>query len=426
MSIDRNLDFYRRRAKELLKLARSGSREASERFARHHPDFSDSNAPQDNIALNQAQLVIAREQGFSSWPRFKAYIDSLERSGNQSPEDRLQEIIRAKEVDSLAAFFGQEPRAASFRVEPLGVTPLHIAASVNWVEGAEFLLAAGADVNALSENLGMTPLRMAIGYGASEVALFLLESGADPNLSDSDQKTNVQTAAYAGNAAMIRALIDHGATVDIFGAIALSNEELVREICARDPDSLKQRMCSHQSVTIFPLHLAAYLNSTSMIDLLIDLGADHAAEDEQGRRAIDLALQAGNRQAYERLSALGSAANPELIALVGSADRAERIARLHQALVDNDLSSAEAELDADPSLISQHFPDVWGTGGTFGATALHWAAMFGHIEMARMLLERGASLTARDLTYDATPLGWAAEYRRREMVAFLEANGPRL
>jgi len=42
-----------------------------ERFARHHPS-----ARQDAVSLAAAQLVIARELGFSSWPRLKAAIDA--------------------------------------------------------------------------------------------------------------------------------------------------------------------------------------------------------------------------------------------------------------------------------------------------------------------------------------------------------------
>jgi Ankyrin repeat len=50
-------------------------------------------------------------------------------------------------------------------------------------------------------------------------------------------------------------------------------------------------------------------------------------------------------------------------------------------------------------------------------TPLHLAAF------ARLLLERGADLSLRDLTYGGTPAHWAKEYRRREMCAFLEAQG---
>jgi len=56
------------------------------------------------------------------------------------------------------------------------------------------------------------------------------------------------------------------------------------------------------------------------------------------------------------------------------------------------------------------------------ATPLHHAALAGHAEVVRLLVERGARLDIADTIYDGTPLDWAihgeqaavAEYLRRE------------
>jgi ankyrin repeat protein len=426
MPNDPNLEFHRRRARELLKAAQAGDPAARARFARHHPDFvaapsaTEREGP-DGHALNQAQLVIAREAGFSSWPRLKAYVSALERSRDQAPPERLQQIIRERDLDALAGFLDQYPDAVQWQIEPLGFTPSHVAVSVNWDAGVGCLLDAGADIDAANNQLGMSPLRAAVHYGCTALALGLLAGGADPRVTDSEQRTVMQAAAYAGDVTVLRALIDAGVAPDIFAAVALGDAERVRRLCADDRRILEQRMCAHQNVTITPLHLATRLDDAAMVALLIDLGADPSPTDEQGRTPIDLALHAGNRTAYRQLQARGAAANAELLAMVGDPERAERMANLHSALVDGDLAAVERALDADPSLVNQRLPDVWGTGGTFGAAPLHWAAMFGRIDVARLLLGRGASLSLRDLTYDSTPLGWATEHRRREMVAFLEA-----
>jgi hypothetical protein len=60
-----NLEYYRKAAKSLLQAAKSGDQNAQERVARH------ANKPTQSPALHQAQLTIAREQGFASWPRFR-------------------------------------------------------------------------------------------------------------------------------------------------------------------------------------------------------------------------------------------------------------------------------------------------------------------------------------------------------------------
>src|SRR5258708_4009101 len=66
-----DLRQLRRQAKELRDAARRGDPDAIERFARHHPG-----APQGTVTLAAAQLVIARELGFASWPQLKAAVDA--------------------------------------------------------------------------------------------------------------------------------------------------------------------------------------------------------------------------------------------------------------------------------------------------------------------------------------------------------------
>jgi ankyrin repeat protein len=47
-----------------------------------------------------------------------------------------------------------------------------------------------------------------------------------------------------------------------------------------------------------------------------------------------------------------------------------------------------------------------------GATALHFAAFYGHSDVARALIAAGADVNARDGKFGATPAGWAIEYLR--------------
>jgi hypothetical protein len=135
VSHEPNLDFYRRRAKELLGQAQAGDSSALSRFEKHYPEFRGGSQPPADLALSQAQLVIARENGFPNWPRLKAYIEALERSRQQSPEDRLQSIIRARDLDALCTFIAANPDSPNFRIEPVGDTPLHLA--TGWLDGTK-------------------------------------------------------------------------------------------------------------------------------------------------------------------------------------------------------------------------------------------------------------------------------------------------
>ena len=67
-----NLEQQKKRAKELLKAVREDDTDAVDRWDVHHP----KGAAADRL-LADAQLVIARENGFPSWPRMKAHIDTL-------------------------------------------------------------------------------------------------------------------------------------------------------------------------------------------------------------------------------------------------------------------------------------------------------------------------------------------------------------
>src|SRR5215469_237050 len=104
-----NLEQYKKQAKELVRACANGAPEAMQRVRRHHPKFQrqadapdlDSETWDDTnsgktIALTDAQLVIAREHGFESWPKFTAHITrlNLERTVEQI-DDPVAAFIRA-------------------------------------------------------------------------------------------------------------------------------------------------------------------------------------------------------------------------------------------------------------------------------------------------------------------------------------------
>ncbi|MDG4719073.1 MULTISPECIES: DUF1835 domain-containing protein [Thalassospira] len=76
-----NLEQQRKRAKELLRALRSGNSDAQTRFANTGHGISTAEA--GNIQLADAQLVIARENGFASWPKLKNHIDRITEQNRQ-------------------------------------------------------------------------------------------------------------------------------------------------------------------------------------------------------------------------------------------------------------------------------------------------------------------------------------------------------
>lgn len=133
-----NLEQYKKQAKELARDCRAGVDDALERVRRHHPRFEDIR--ERRVSLSDAQLVIAREHAFESWPKFAAHITklNLERSVAQI-DDPVAAFIRAAcvpredshasgtldEADLILARYRQVARAnihtAAIRADEAGV-----------------------------------------------------------------------------------------------------------------------------------------------------------------------------------------------------------------------------------------------------------------------------------------------------------------
>ena len=66
-----SLEQLRKQAKDLLRSQQAGDAAAAARVAAHHPRAAEP------LRLAGAQLVVAREHGFPSWPRLRAYVERV-------------------------------------------------------------------------------------------------------------------------------------------------------------------------------------------------------------------------------------------------------------------------------------------------------------------------------------------------------------
>lgn len=93
-----HLDVPKREARALLKEWRDGRSEALDRIRRQHPRFRDADdaaISARKFLLNDAQLVVAREYGFSDWAELKERIQANTVAG------LLQEAIRADDRETV-------------------------------------------------------------------------------------------------------------------------------------------------------------------------------------------------------------------------------------------------------------------------------------------------------------------------------------
>jgi len=101
-----HIDVPRREARTLLKEWRAGLPEALERIARRHPGFrkADPGAiSAGKFLLNDAQLVIAREYGFSNWAELKERINANTVAG------LLQEAIHKDDRGTVVRLLRTNP-----------------------------------------------------------------------------------------------------------------------------------------------------------------------------------------------------------------------------------------------------------------------------------------------------------------------------
>ena len=79
-----------------------------------------------------------------------------------------------------------------------------------------------------------------------------------------------------------------------------------------------------------------------------------------------------------------------------------------------DAAAVKAHLDAGVDVNSKT---------RYGATALSYACDKGHVEVVKLLIERGADVNVKDTFYGEVPLGWALSHGHVEVVKLLLDKG---
>jgi ankyrin repeat protein len=297
-----------------------------------------------------------------------------------------------------------------------------------------------------------------VAAASVECAKLLLDRGADPNttFTEGDAKLPVLFyACIANNVGVVRLLLERGAEVNdgesIHHSAELNHRECLELLLAHGADLSKEHWHWKKTILYFlaeinaraegmewllehgadpsvtsgdqaetPLHRAAANGNAAQVNLLLKNGADPNAARADGRTSYMLAIRGGHTELAARLREAGAKADSlsstdEFLAACMRGDEAAARAVLAKSpgLLD-ELSqedkrllisaASDNRLEAVRTMLSLGF-DV-GLVDPEGGTALHSAAWKGHVEMAKMLIEGGAPVNARDPMWNATPLGF--------------------
>ena len=252
---------------------------------------------------------------------------------------------------------------------------IHDAAKAGDLAKVQALIAADpASVNSRDEN-ERTPLHSAVGAGHLEVAEFLLQHGADVNAVDYSKSSPLHLAANSGSADVVALLVRNGANLE-----------------ARN---MQERT---------PLHLACvWGRNLECCRFLIESGAEINVTDRSGSPLIQDAIFMNNREIVDLL-------------LDSGADFPQEERGLMQALYFSVTTGMERPFNSIKEKCEQSGLPWWE------AVSLHTAAAGGSVEIAKMLVEKGADVSAEN-RYGLLPIHVAAESGNADFIDYLKAEG---
>jgi hypothetical protein len=447
-----NLDQLKHQARELLNAQKTGDDDAIRRIRENHPRLSQASGAAVRSArftLSGAQLVIAREYGFASWPKLKEFVEN---TWTSDPVEELKQALRSDNASIVRQILDRHPELTAKINEPIGPFDSPAIVSARSPEMLDALLAAGADLNAKSSwwaggfgllhgatpelavyavrrgavvdihaaarlgkldrvreliasdaelvnargGDGQTPLHFA---STIDIAAYLLDHRADIDALDVDHESTPAQYMIDDRQEVARYLVQHGCKTDLLMAAALGDLELVCRHLDAVPGSIRMRVSEEffpktnprSGGTIYQWKLGWHLSAHRVA---LKFGHEDVYRLLMDRSPPEVKLiEACWLYDEATLQALGA----------DQADLAHRLLAGDQRQVAH--AARNNETRAVRAMLKAGLPV--DARGQHNATPLHWAAFHGNCEMVKAILPFGPPLEATDGDFNGTPLGWA-------------------
>jgi hypothetical protein len=428
-----DVDWYRKRARDLLRAYRANDGAAGERVH----DVVGKRSP---IKLSDALHTIAVEHGYTRWPDFKRWLETRSPE-TRSPEPPIGRIGR----EPVSTYAGRAQalvdQAARAEPEALSRVRFHVP-RLSAFNGGDLALRDARLV--VAREYGFPSWRDLVFYADKAIreyehrpsgllgqAFELIRTGDVEGLRRMlDADPELVNAQYRGAAATMLEAI---AQPDVFG------ENLGIELGV-DP-RIVELVIERGGQVDGPLNLAACFNRAELVRMLLGAGASVSATATWGVTPLQTAVYHGAREAGDLLAEV--AVVPDALYVAAGAGRLDHVSKWFDAnggllpaarrtrpnLADIGWPPAPPPRDHPQAVLDEAFALAAYSGrlevmqylldrgaavdgaAHLGLTGLHLTVMTGRVDTARWLVEHGADLELRDGIHHGTPLGWAAHNR---------------
>ncbi len=274
-----------------------------ENFARHKLSGT--------ATLTAAQFVIARAQGFESWPKLAKHLEAVARANSPvSHFEQAADAIVTGNAAHLEKTLHEHPdliRATSTRrhqatllhyVSANGIEDYRQKTPNNIVKIANLLLGAGAEVNAVADvyggstTLGLVATSIHPERAAVQEALLqlFLDHGATIDPANSPAGPLINICLANGRVQSAEFLSQRGATLDLEGAAGLGRLDVVK-------DYFDESGALHPSATQTQLERAFLWASeygrNPVVDFLLQRGVSLETQANTGQTALHWAVIGG-------------------------------------------------------------------------------------------------------------------------------------